>query len=157
MKPSKFPFQSDVYEEKTAENYWNCYVDKKRIVSKLSNILIPNLNSITWIKIMSKIHVPIFYTYRKISREKVSRSGRVGPLHRFKWFSDLTINETRLGRYIWLLIGTSIVPLNRNQQKIVHNFGFYYYFNEVYLLCYLWRRYLYYFKLNPSLGYLQCK
>ena len=33
------------YDEKTAEKYRNCYAAEKRIVYKLSRILIPNFNS----------------------------------------------------------------------------------------------------------------
>ena len=33
------------YDEKNAEKYRNCYIAEKRIISKLSNISIPNLNS----------------------------------------------------------------------------------------------------------------
>ena len=33
---------------KTAENYRNCYVAEKRIISKLSKISLPNFNSKNW-------------------------------------------------------------------------------------------------------------
>ena len=53
--------QSKVMMKKTAENYRNFYVAEKHIVSKLSQISIPNFNStMTSIKIVSKFHVPIF-------------------------------------------------------------------------------------------------
>ena len=47
MKPSEFKKFISVksYDEKTAENYRNDGVAEKRIVSKLSEILIPNFNS----------------------------------------------------------------------------------------------------------------
>ena len=47
MKPSEFEiyFLVESYDKKTAENYWIGYVAEKRIVSKLSKILIPNYNS----------------------------------------------------------------------------------------------------------------
>ena len=48
MKPLEFKISISVenYNEKTAENYWNCYVTEKRIVPKLSKISIPNFNNI---------------------------------------------------------------------------------------------------------------
>ena len=47
MKPSEFKISNSVesYDEKTTENYRNCYVVEKRIVSKLSKISIPNFES----------------------------------------------------------------------------------------------------------------
>ena len=36
------------YDEKTAENYWNCYVAKKRIVSKLSKLSFQHFDSTNW-------------------------------------------------------------------------------------------------------------
>ena len=39
------------------------------------------------IKDLIKFHVLIFYTLRDINRQRASRSGRVGPIHRFKRFS----------------------------------------------------------------------
>ena len=44
----------------------NGYDAKERIVSKLSRILIPNFES--------KLHVPIFNTFRKINRQRSSWS-----------------------------------------------------------------------------------
>ena len=43
MKPSKSKISLSVesYDEETAENYRNCYVVEKHIVSKLSKISIP--------------------------------------------------------------------------------------------------------------------
>ena len=45
MKPTEFKSSLSVesYNEKTAENYRNCYDAEKRIVFKLSKILIPNV------------------------------------------------------------------------------------------------------------------
>ena len=45
MKPSELKkfISVESYDEKTAENYLNCYVVEKRLVSKLSKISIPNL------------------------------------------------------------------------------------------------------------------
>ena len=50
MKPSEFiiPISVESYDEKTAENYWNCNVAEKRIASKLSEISIPNFKSTNW-------------------------------------------------------------------------------------------------------------
>ena len=47
MIPSEFKnFVSvECYDEKSAENYRNCYVAENRIASKLSDISIPNFNS----------------------------------------------------------------------------------------------------------------
>ena len=70
---------------KTAENWRNCFVAEKSIVSKLSEISITNLSSTnqrTWMKIVSKFHVPNSYTSREISRQRAIR-----PVHSFKWFS----------------------------------------------------------------------
>ena len=40
MKPSEFEIFISVesYDEKTVENYWNCYLAEKLIVSKLLDI-----------------------------------------------------------------------------------------------------------------------
>ena len=47
MKLSEFKISITVenYDEKTAGNYRNCYVNETRIVSKLTKILILHLNS----------------------------------------------------------------------------------------------------------------
>ena len=47
MKPSEFKISISVasYDEKTEENYGNCYVAGDRIVSKLSKISISNFDS----------------------------------------------------------------------------------------------------------------
>ena len=73
MQQSEFNISISVesYDEKTAENDRNCYVAKKRIVSKLSMK--------TRIKIVSNIYVPIFYTFQEICRQRALQSGRVGP------------------------------------------------------------------------------
>ena len=46
MKPSEFEIYISVesYGEKTTENDQNCYVAEKRIISKLSKILILNFD-----------------------------------------------------------------------------------------------------------------
>ena len=48
MKPSEFKISLSVKidDEITAENYLNCYIAQKRVVSKLSNISISNFDSI---------------------------------------------------------------------------------------------------------------
>ena len=43
----KFHFVKS-YDEKTAENYRNCYLAEKPIVFKLSKISIPNFDSTNW-------------------------------------------------------------------------------------------------------------
>ena len=50
MKPSEFKISLLVesYDEKTAENVWNCYDSKKSIVSKPSKISITNFDSTIW-------------------------------------------------------------------------------------------------------------
>ena len=47
MKPSEFETSISIErdDENTAENYRNCYVADKSIVSKLSKISIPNFDS----------------------------------------------------------------------------------------------------------------
>ena len=51
MEPSEFKISISVesYDEKTAENYRNCYVVEMLIVFKLSNISIPNFRSLSFI------------------------------------------------------------------------------------------------------------
>ena len=50
MKPSEFKISISVksYDEKTAEDYRNCYGAGKPIVSKLSKISIPNFDTTNW-------------------------------------------------------------------------------------------------------------
>ena len=45
MKPSEFniAFSVESYDEKTAENYWNCYAVEKHIASKLLKISIKKI------------------------------------------------------------------------------------------------------------------
>ena len=47
MKLSEFKIFISIesYDEKSAENYRNCYAAENRIASKLSQISIPNFNS----------------------------------------------------------------------------------------------------------------
>ena len=47
IKPSEYEISLSVksYDEKNVENYQNYYIIEKSIVSKLSKISIPNLNS----------------------------------------------------------------------------------------------------------------
>ena len=49
MEPSDFKIFVSVksYDEKTDENYRNCYVAEMRIISKLSKISMPQFNSIS--------------------------------------------------------------------------------------------------------------
>ena len=63
MKASEFKISVPVesYDEKTAENYRNCYVAKKRIASKLSKISIPNL--ITQIEDWNEDYLKISRSY----------------------------------------------------------------------------------------------
>ena len=61
-------------------------IAEKHIVSKLSKISIPNLNFEDFNEDRLKFQVPIFYTFREISRQKsvTDRPGRVGSDLRFK-------------------------------------------------------------------------
>ena len=81
MKPSELKIYISIksYDENTAENDRNCYVAEKRIVSKLSNILIPHIEDLNeeCVKI-SRPYLLYFSLY------KPSKSVTVGPVHRFK-------------------------------------------------------------------------
>ena len=50
MKPSEFKIFISVesYDEKTSENYRNCYVVEKRFITKLWKISIQNSHSVSW-------------------------------------------------------------------------------------------------------------
>ena len=92
MIPSEFKISISVKssEEKIAENYRNCYVVEKLIVSKLLKILIPYFDKQklkTLLKMVSKFYVPIFHSFQKINFQIAIQSGRVWPVHRFKLFS----------------------------------------------------------------------
>ena len=71
MKSSEFKIFISVesYDEKTAENYRNCYVAEKHIVF--------NSTMKTWIKIVSNFTF-LSLKFREISRQKTSRLGRAG-------------------------------------------------------------------------------
>ena len=45
---SKIYLSVESYDEKVAENYWNCYVAEKFIVSKLLKKLFLNFESTNW-------------------------------------------------------------------------------------------------------------
>ena len=130
-----FRIAVESYDEKTAENYRNCYVAEKLIVSKLSKISIPNLYSTNRRK-------EGVYTFQKISRQRALRSGWLGqarPSSSFimiqlvlYWtqkfisiFPDflmvLELFECRRGDpYIWLLLRTSFDSLTRkNEIKVI--------------------------------------
>ena len=76
--------------KETAENYRNCYVAEKRIVSKLSGISISNFYN-TNLKLESKL-CQIFTSLFLTLSEKIAlkerhgrvRPGRVEPVHCFK-------------------------------------------------------------------------
>ena len=74
LKASKFQISISVEscDEKTAENYRNCYVADMRIVSKISKISIPNL--IEQIEHLNENCVDICK----------KRYGLAVPVHRFK-------------------------------------------------------------------------
>ena len=81
MKQSEFKFfiQVESYDEKTAENYRNCYVTEKRIVSKLSKISIQNCNNTNWRlerKLCHKIWRPYLLYF---PRNKPSKNVMVWP------------------------------------------------------------------------------
>ena len=50
MRPSEFKISISVesYDEKTAENYRNCYLAEMLIVFKLMKLSIPNFDSTNW-------------------------------------------------------------------------------------------------------------
>ena len=80
MKPSELKISISVesHDEKTVENYRNCYISEKRIVSKLSKISISNFNTMNW-RLGGKFCyslICIFNTFWEIRRQKASQSGR---------------------------------------------------------------------------------
>ena len=80
MEPSDFKISISVesYEEKTAENYRNCYLPEKRRVSKLTKISIPNINSTNW-RLESRLcqNFTSYLLYFPIN--KTSKNITVGP------------------------------------------------------------------------------
>ena len=78
----------DSYDEKSNENYQNCYIYEKRIlpnyINSRSKGFIAKIEDLN--KDCIKFHVPIFYTFGEIVRQNASLSGRAGPgrveLHR---------------------------------------------------------------------------
>ena len=65
MQQSEFKilFSVESYDEKTAENYRNCYTAEKCIVFKLSKISITNLNLIAHIEDLNEDCVKISRPY----------------------------------------------------------------------------------------------
>ena len=59
----------------------------------------------TWMKIVSKFHVLIFYTFTEISRQRALSMGRAGLFHRFKWFSYSKNSHRNLFHIIPIFIG----------------------------------------------------
>ena len=82
MKPSEFKISISVesYDEKTAENYRNCFVAEKHIVSKLLKISIPNVQ-IEDLNVVC-VNIPHFYTFQEICGQRALLSGRVESVHR---------------------------------------------------------------------------
>ena len=76
MKPSDFIIfiLVEIHDEKTAENYRNCYVAEKLIVSKLSQILVSQIEDMN--KDYVKIPGPYFVYF---PRKKPLKSVTVGP------------------------------------------------------------------------------
>ena len=79
------------YDEKTVENYWNCYVAEKRVDSKLSKISIPNFSNKNWrlewrLYKISQPHL-LYVPRNKTSKSVTVGPSRVGMVHCFKWFS----------------------------------------------------------------------
>ena len=76
MKPSEFEISLsvEIYEDETAENNRNCYDAEKRMVAKLSHILILNFYNINRRRKsrLLSFHVPIFYTSREMRRQRAS-------------------------------------------------------------------------------------
>ena len=84
MKLSELELSISVksYDEKTAGNYWNCYVAEKRIVSKPSMISIPNFDStneiIEWRLYQNSTSLFLYFPRNKPSKIVTVGSGRVG-------------------------------------------------------------------------------
>ena len=73
MESSEFKISISVesYDEKTTENYRNCYVAEERIIFKLSKILIPNFSSTNG-KLKSKLCQNFTSLFLKLSEKKTS-------------------------------------------------------------------------------------
>ena len=82
MTPSEFKISIYVesYDEKTTENYRNCYGAEMCRAFKLIDPIFEQYK----LKIVSKFHVPTFYTVREVSRKRVLLLGKAGPVHRFR-------------------------------------------------------------------------
>jgi len=89
MEPSEFKisFSVKIYDEKTAKNYRNSYVAEKPIVFQLSKILIPIVDSTNWKADEDCVKISGPYVLHFL-RNKPSKSVTVGPVHRFKRFSQ---------------------------------------------------------------------
>ena len=88
MKPSRiwnFSFQSEVMLKKSAENNRNCFDAEKRIVSKLSNMYVPNFDGKNW-RLESILCQHFMSLSSMLSQKKAvkERHGKVGPVHFFK-------------------------------------------------------------------------
>ena len=86
MKPTKFKISISVesYDEKTTDNYRNCYIDEKHIVSKLSkiSILVVQIEDLNEDGVKSsRLYILYFLRYKPSKGVTVGpvRSVRVGP------------------------------------------------------------------------------
>ena len=107
MKPSEFKISISVesYEEKTAENYQNCNVVEKLIVSQLFKTSIPNFDSTHWSLEWILCQVLILYLFYflriKLSKTVKLRSGRAGSSFQMNWpdawRSSLVLSSPNMG------------------------------------------------------------
>ena len=85
MKPAEFKMSIS-----NEENYQNCYIAEKRIVSKLSRILSSNINSkngrLEWRLCQISRPYLLYFPRNKPSREL--RSDRTGPVHHLNDSND---------------------------------------------------------------------
>ena len=82
MKQSELQISIRVksYDEKTVENYRNCYIAEKCIVSNLSKKLISNFNNTNLKTCLSEVFIKISRLYiLHFSRNKQPESVTVGP------------------------------------------------------------------------------
>ena len=120
---SKIFLSVESCDEKTAENYQNCYVTDNRIVSNLTKISIPNFDSTNWkLKIVPKLylsHYLLYFPWNKPTKNVMVESGRAGmhQIHRIPSPNALTVN-IMLYNSIILLKSVSIFLLNDLFQNI---------------------------------------
>ena len=78
------------YDEKTAKNYQNWYVAKKRIVSKTSNFFITEIEDLNEDFVKISLSYLIYFSRNKPSKSVTVGMGRAGTGQAgssFKWFN----------------------------------------------------------------------